>query len=120
MIKEWHELNKMVGEQEVLVNRVSLQSGISIEGEFRLPPLAKLSYEEQVFVGMFIKCHGSIKDMEQAFGISYPTVKSRLGKIGEKLGFVEVKRVTENEELLGKLERGEISVADALAKLEEK
>ncbi|MFW5813253.1 MAG: DUF2089 domain-containing protein [Fibrobacterota bacterium] len=121
MAKEWHELNLMVRDQDIVVNKVSIkESGISIEGEFELPPLARLSYEEQVFVGMFIKCSGSIKEMEQAFGISYPTVKSRLAKIGEKLGFVQGRKVNRREELLGSLERGEISVSEALERLEKK
>lgn len=120
MIHEWHELSKMTGGQEILVNKVSTKkSGISIEGEFELPPLAKVSYDDQVFIAMFIKVHGSIKDMEQAFGISYPTVKARLNKISECLGFVESKMVPKKEDILAKLERGEITVSDALERMSE-
>ncbi|MFP4164899.1 MAG: DUF2089 domain-containing protein [Chitinispirillaceae bacterium] len=119
MEKQWHELDQMVGEREIVVNRVTVRdTGIALEGEFVLPPLAKLSYDDQVFVGMFIRCHGSIKEMEQAFGVSYPTVKSRLSRIGEKLGFVQGRKVNHKEELLAKLERGEISVSAALEQLE--
>lgn len=78
-----------------------------------------MSYEDQVFVAMFIKVHGSIKEMEQAFGISYPTVKSRLNKIGESLGFVESKKVSPKEEVLSKLENGELSFNEALERLSE-
>lgn len=118
MIKEWQELSKMVGDQEVVVNRITVKSsGISVEGEFELPPLVRLSFDDQVFIGMFIKAHGSIKDMEQAFGISYPTVKARLNRISEKLGFVESKKVSEKEDVLTKLEQGVITVSEAMERL---
>lgn len=118
MANEWQKLSQMVGGEDFVVNRVTMgQTGISIEGEFNLPPLAKLSYEDQVFVGMFIKVHGSIKEMEQAFGISYPTVKARLNKIGQNLGFVQMKEVVDKEDVLAKLERGEISANEAVERL---
>jgi hypothetical protein len=66
---------------------------------------------------MFIKVHGSIKEMEQAFGISYPTVKARLNKINDSLGFVESKKVNQKADVLGMLERGEMSVDQALKEL---
>ncbi len=67
-----------------------MDTGISIQGEFELPPLARLRYEDQVFVSEFVRSHGSIKDMEKAFGISYPTVKNRLNRIIDQLQLVEV------------------------------
>jgi hypothetical protein len=118
MVHEWNALSNMVNNQEVIVNRVTVRaSGIAIDGDFELPPLAKLSYDDQVFIGMFIKVHGSIKEMEQAFGISYPTVKARLNKISESLGFVESKQVHQSTDVLTKLDRGEISVDQALKEL---
>jgi hypothetical protein len=115
MTHEWHELSKMVNGQELLVKKVTTkQSDISIEGEFELPPLARLSYDDQVFVAMFIKVHGSIKEMEQAFGISYPTVKARINRICEQLGFVESTTVSNKEDILARLERGEITVSQAI------
>jgi hypothetical protein len=36
-------------------------------------------------VSEFVRSHGSIKDMEKAFGISYPTVKNRLNRIIDQL-----------------------------------
>ncbi|HEX3020275.1 MAG TPA: DUF2089 domain-containing protein [Chitinispirillaceae bacterium] len=118
MSQGWQVLSKMVDGQEIVVNRVTVRStAISIEGEFELPPLARLSFEDQVFIGMFIKTHGSIKEMEQAFGISYPTVKARLNRISESLGFIESKKVTEKDDVLARLERGEITVVEAMERL---
>jgi hypothetical protein len=100
------------------VERVRLvESDIAIEGNFSLPPLAGLSAEDQVFVMAFVRCSGSIKEMEEMFGISYPTVKNRLNRIGEQLKFVEVVKISPQEEIIEELERGEISAEDAIRRL---
>ncbi|MBT9139381.1 MAG: hypothetical protein DDT31_01965 [Syntrophomonadaceae bacterium] len=52
--------------------------------------MAGLSAEDQVFVMAFVRSHGSIKDVETLFGISYPTVKNRLNRIAKQLEFVEI------------------------------
>jgi len=118
MAKEWHELTKMTGGKEITVERVRLvNSDIAIEGSFMLPPLANLSAEDQVFVMAFICCHGSIKEMEEMFGISYPTVKNRINRIARQLKFVEVVKVSSQEEVVEELERGEISVEEAIKRL---
>ena len=86
MASDWQELTKLTGGKAIVVERVRLaESGIGIDGAFELPPLAKLTGEDQVFVAVFVRCHGSIKQMEQVFGISYPTVKNRLRAIVGKL-----------------------------------
>jgi hypothetical protein len=118
MPHDWQKLSEMVGNKKIIVNKISCpEDDISIEGKFNLPPLATLPYDDQVFIAVFIKTHGSIKEMEQAFGISYPTVKARLNKICGKLGFISLKKVDNREETLSKLERGEISVDDAVRRL---
>src|SRR4030043_1789849 len=107
MAKEWYELTKMTQGKPVTVERVRLvNSDIAIEGSFTLPPLASLSAEDQVFVMAFMRCHGSIKDMEQMFGISYPTVKNRINRIAQQLEFVEIKQISAQEEVIDDLERG--------------
>jgi len=71
MTKEWHELTKMTQGRPIVVERVRLADGdIALEGDFALPPLASLSAEDQVFVMAFVRCHGSIKAMEEMYGIS--------------------------------------------------
>ncbi len=91
MSKEWQELTRLTQGEPFVVERVRLVgSNIAIEGSFELPPLACLAEEDQVFIASFIRSHGSIKDMEKLFGVSYPTIKNRLNRIGEQLGFVDV------------------------------
>jgi len=118
MVAEWNDLTKMTQGKTVTVERVRVtDSGIAIEGNFALPPLASLSGEDQVFVMAFVRCHGSIKEMEEMFGISYPTVKNRLNRIAGQLQFVEVVKAHPQEEVIGELERGEISAQEAIRRL---
>ena len=118
MAKEWHELTKMTQGKPITVERVRLvNSDIVIEGSFTLPPLANLSAEDQVFVMAFVRCHGSIKEMEEMFGISYPTVKNRINRIARQLEFVEILKISAEEEVIGELERGEISAEEAIRRL---
>jgi hypothetical protein len=125
MIKEWNELTKLTQGVDITIERVRLTAdNIVIEGEFELPKLARLSAEDQVFIMAFIQCHGSIKDMEVMFGISYPTVKNRLNRLAEKLKLVqnfsftpEEKNPSERDGILSQLEKGEITADEAIERL---
>jgi len=119
MVREWNELTKMTQGKPITIERVRMvDSDIAIEGSFSLPPLASLSAEDQVFVMAFMKCSGSIKDMEQMFGISYPTVKNRINRIAKQLEFVEIVSISPKEEVLEELERGDITTEEAIRRLE--
>jgi hypothetical protein len=119
MAREWLELTKMTQGKPITVERVRLiDSDIAIEGSFSLPTLANLSAEDQVFVMAFVRCSGSIKDMEQMFGISYPTVKNRINRIAQQLEFVEIVKVSLQEEIIDELERGDITAEEAIRRLE--
>jgi hypothetical protein len=118
MTSDWQELTRMTGDKEFLISKVTLkQSGISIEGEFDLPPMARLGYDDQIFVAEFIRNHGSIKQMEAAFGVSYPTIKARLNRIASQLNLVQVEPVIDRDEILSMLEKGEITAQEAIEKL---
>ncbi|MYB48052.1 MAG: DUF2089 domain-containing protein [Dehalococcoidia bacterium] len=122
MASPWQDLTDLTGDGEFTVERVRLSDkDIAIEGSFDLPPLARLSAEDQVFVMAFVQCHGSIKQMERIFGISYPTVKKRLDNIASRFEFVisEPEPVDDKErsEVIDQLERGDISVDEAVERL---
>src|SRR5437867_7031347 len=123
--QDWQTLTKLTGGAALEIERVRLsESGVAIEGRFELPPLARLSAEDQIFVAAFVRCHGSIKQMEKFFGVSYPTIKNRLNRIGAWLPFVEVEPAPDagpasTGELLSRLERGEITVKDVLDQLQQ-
>jgi hypothetical protein len=119
MAKEWQELTKMTRGKTITVERVRIVgSDIAIEGSFTLPPLANLSAEDQVFIMAFVRCSGSIKEMEEMFGISYPTVKSRINRIAGQFEFAENVKVSPQEEIISELERGEISADEAIRRLQ--
>jgi len=102
-----------------MVERVRLTgTDIALEGSFELPDLARLSAEDQVFVTAFIRSHGSIKEMEQVFGISYPTVKGRLNRIAGTLKFVETNAMPSRAETMERLRSGKITADEAVHELE--
>ena len=122
MKQDWQALTELTQGRPMVVERVRLtERGIAIEGAFELPQLARLTVEDQIFVAAFLKSHGSIKEMEQVFGISYPTVKARLNRIAGQLEFVDTNPAplkTGRHEILDRLERGEITPAQAIRHLE--
>src|SRR6202161_4909801 len=121
-MKDWQDLTKLTQGSPIVVERVRLPDrAITLEGAFALPQLARLSAEDQVFVAAFLKSHGSIKEMEQVFGVSYPTVKARLNRIAGQLEFVDTNPAPlqgGRNEILSRLERGEISAAEAIRQIE--
>jgi hypothetical protein len=103
----------------MVVERVRMiDKDIAIEGSFELPQLARQSLEDQIFITAFVRSHGSIKEMERVFGVSYPTIKARLTRIADSLEFVESDPTPSKSEVLERLRRGEISVDDAIREME--
>jgi hypothetical protein len=125
--QDWQALTRLTGGAPFSIERVRLSNeDVAIEGHFEVPPLARLTAEDQTFVAAFLRCHGSIKQMEKFFGVSYPTIKNRLNRIGALLPFAEVEPESESEavrpstgELLSRLERGETSVKEVLSQLQQ-
>jgi len=118
-VQDWSELTRLTQGRLVTVERVRLAEGeAAIEGSWELPQLARLSAEDQVFVIAFVRSHGSIKEMESVFGVSYPTVKARLNRVSAGLDFVETNTMPSRAEVLDRLKRGEISAEDAIRELE--
>lgn len=89
---------------------------LTVEGNFEVSPLARLSNDDQAFVIAFIRHHGSLKKMESLFNISYPTVKNRLNAIGAALD-QSFAAPSPNLYVLEQLARGELTVGEALEKL---
>jgi hypothetical protein len=117
--EDWQELTRLTQGRPIVVERVRLtERDIAVDGAFELPQLARLTAEDQVFVVAFVRCHGSLKEMERIFGISYPTVKSRLNRIAASLEFVETDPAPGRTEILARLRRGEISAELAASELE--
>ncbi len=93
-----------------------------IENSFRLSRFDYLSDEDLAFVETFLRCRGSIKDVQGALGISYPTVRSKLDTVLKRMGLYEAgeeekTRATKREEVLKALENREIDLWEALERL---
>ncbi len=133
MAQPWQALTALTQGARLTVERVRLaDADIAIEGSFELPPLAELAAEDQIFVAAFVRCHGSIKQMEQLFDVSYPTIKNRLNRLGAQLPLVEIDQTPEHfgeseqtspegiaRSLLAQLEKNELTVSEVLARLKE-
>jgi len=118
-IHDWQELTRMTDGHSFVVERVRLlDKGVAIEGAFAPPQLARLPADDQVFIAAFLRSHRSIKEMEQVFGVSYPTIKARLNRIAASLEFVETSPAPARAEVLDRLALGEITAEEAIAALE--
>jgi hypothetical protein len=121
--QDWQALSRLTGGAPFEIERIRLTvQDVAIEGRFEVPPLATLAADDQVFVAAFVRCHGSIKQMEQFFGVSYPTIKNRLNRIGALLPFAEIDPPKDADrpstgDLLARLESGEMNVNDVLQQL---
>lgn len=116
---DWQDLLRMAQGAPMVVERVRIpEKQIAVEGTFTLPELARLSLEDQVFITAFLRSHGSIKEMEQIFGVSYPTIKARLNRIAGQLEFVDNNPSPSRADVLERLKNGEINAADAIRELE--
>jgi hypothetical protein len=113
--------------------------GLKVEGDFVQNEFGSLTPDELHFLRVFIHCEGRIRDMEAALGVSYPTVKGHLASIKQKLNLAghrlkpaetppasgQGARVAPAEgktadDVLDRLENGQISYKDAVRQLKGK
>jgi len=120
MEHSWQKLLSLTGGKKFFITQVQIpEDALTIEGKFQVPPFAELSMEDQIFIAAFIKTHGSIKQMESIFNISYPTVKNRLNNIARQLDIVDVSIQVSNSvsSILDRLEQGDITAAQAIEEI---
>jgi len=85
------------------------ECGLSYEGHFYTPRLYRLAPEDQKFVELFVLASGSLKQMAELLGVSYPTVRSRLDKLIEKMRVGQRKDEQRKQNILEDIEAGRIS-----------
>ncbi|WP_430884181.1 DUF2089 domain-containing protein [Fusibacter sp. JL216-2] len=88
----------------------------SIEGDFELDKFSYLSKEQKMFIEVFVKNRGNIKEIEKEMGISYPTVRRNLDQVIEALGYTTVPKAdaVDKKSILDRLDKGEITSEEAL------
>jgi hypothetical protein len=87
--------------------------GSAVEGRFALDWPSRLSKEQLNFVRVFVTCGGKIKDVEEALGISYPTVVSRLDEVIAAVNAAPAPAPKGRLDVLERLARGELSSDEA-------
>ena len=93
----------------------------ALEGRFSVGRWQGLTREQWDFLEEFIRARGKIKDVEQALGISYPTVVSRLNDVVAAMGFdvpqPPADAAQQRQHVLDELAAGKITAADAAIRL---
>lgn len=91
-----------------------------VQGIFPMDKLISLPEEDQKFLMTFLRSRGNIKEVQERLGISYPTVKGRLDKLLAALGLFDEVRSLSHSEIINALNKGEISVEEAINLLKER
>jgi hypothetical protein len=61
-----------------------------------------LSEEDLAFIKRLVLASGSLKELAQAYSVSYPTIRLRLDRLIEKIHLVEDQRAVSNFERLAR------------------
>jgi hypothetical protein len=95
-----------------------------LTGQFAPCRFCLLEDKQRQFVETFLRCRGSIKEVEKALGISYPTVRNMLESALTALGLNDksgtgaaAAQREEKQDILERLARGELSAEEAIAAL---
>jgi len=98
---------------------------VRIEGRFRMCRFCELEPEHLEFLEVFLKNRGVIRDVEKELGVSYPTVRARLDALLEALGYEAASTLSFREasdrqkEVLASLDRGDITLEEAVRRLKQ-
>ena len=106
------------GDQMVITSYRCNSCFTEVHGEFEVDSFSRLDKEDKEFIELFLQKRGSIKDVGEEIGISYPTVRNRIDKIVAKLGG-KVDKKSHRIDILNMLDNGEITPERAKQLLEE-
>lgn len=111
------------GERMLVTKLRCSHCGTELSGEFAPCRFCRLEEKHLQFVETFLRCRGSIKEVERTLGVSYPTVKNMLDAALTALGLDEkpelraLREKEERAEILQRLSDGEIDVDTAIEAL---
>lgn len=92
--------------------------GLGLEGEFATPRLSRLEPEEQRFAELFVLASGSLKQMADLLGVSYPTVRSRLDKLIAHLKEEQARDEVRKRRILADIEAGRVPPKQGMRMIE--
>ena len=113
-------------QNDVIVTRIRCtQCECEVIGEFQPTIFNRLTPENLTFVETFVRLRGNIKEMTRELRVPYSTIRNHLDDVIAELGFattgthpeVEDLSATSQQEVLNRLESGEITVEDAAEEL---
>ncbi len=102
-----------------------------VKGTYPLNKFLTLDPQEEEFLLVFLLSKGNLKEVQERLDISYPTAKNRLEELLVSLGLKETKKedkvegffeednISKIEEILEKIEKGEITGEEAIEKMKE-
>jgi hypothetical protein len=99
--------------------------GTALEGHFSAGWIEALTPEQSAFARVFLECRGKIKGVEQALGISCPTVVARLDEVVAALAHtpsppgLDTERRLKRKAILDDLAAGTIDAEEAARRLRE-
>ena len=88
--------------------------GLSREGLFFTPRLFRLPREDQRLVELFVLSSGSLKKMAELLGLSYPTVRSRLDGLIERLQQEQERDAALKQQVLDDIEQGRVKPKEGM------
>jgi hypothetical protein len=91
--------------------------GIRMEGNFTVSILSQLPPDDQALVIAFMHSFGSIKKIQDLLDVSYPTARARIAEVIKRLDSTMNVPDEQENEILEKLERGDISFEEAMENL---
>ncbi len=101
--------------------------GIEVTTRYATNEFSDLEPEDLHLLRIFVVCEGSIRDMESALGVSYPTVKSRIAALRTRLGLADgtkskpaddtVSEPVTARDILDQLADGKLTYEQALPKI---
>jgi hypothetical protein len=95
--------------------------GTEVQGSFHMDRFSKLSEEQLLFMEIFLKSRGNLKDLCSIIGVSYPTARNRLDQLIDALDFESKAEVSERRlDILEQIKEGKLSPEEAVKLLEKR
>jgi hypothetical protein len=113
-------LNCPVCNEKLALTRLSCPScSTELSGGFATCEYCVLSDEDRDVLRVFLASRGNMKELERHLGVSYPTARARFDSLLAKIGIERPAAPAPSRvELMEQVARGEITVDEALERLE--